>query len=108
VFTRIGHRTDVEGKFVMRLAFSIALAAAALLASVDARAQTYDPRFPVCLHVYSTGGHGGFDYFNCSVTSIPQCRATASGISASCDLNPYYAFDQPRPPVHRRSRKPVY
>jgi hypothetical protein len=92
----------------MRLAFSIALAAAALLVATDARAQRYDPRFPVCMHVFPGGGvGGGLDYFNCSFTSIPQCRATASGLPASCDLNPYYAFDQ-SPPVRRRHHRQVY
>ena len=89
----------------MRLALSIALASAALLAAVDARAQTYDPRFPVCMHIYTGGGRGGGgDYYDCSFTSIPQCHASASGRAASCDVNPYYAFDQP-PPVRRRHKR---
>lgn len=92
----------------MRLVFSTLLAAAALLAAADARAQTYDPRFPVCMHVYTGGGRGGGgDYYDCSFTSIPQCRATASGRAASCDVNPFYAFDQP-PPARRRHHKQVY
>ncbi|WP_158671968.1 DUF3551 domain-containing protein, partial [Bradyrhizobium guangdongense] len=37
--------------------------------------------------------------------SLPQCRATASGRSASCDLNPYYAFDQPPSQPRRRHKK---
>jgi hypothetical protein len=50
------------------------------------------------MHVY-TGGFrgGGSDWFDCSFTSLEQCRASASGRAASCDLNPYYAYDQPQP-----------
>lgn len=83
-------------------------AIASLFTAADAGAQTYDPRYPVCMHVYTPGGFGGGgggDYFDCSFTSLPQCRATASGRSASCDLNPYYAFDEPPPPPRKRHKK---
>ena len=66
--------------------------------SAPARAQTYDPRYPVCLEVY--GGRFGGNYIDCSYTSLPQCRATASGRAATCSVNPYFAG----PPV-RKSRK---
>jgi hypothetical protein len=33
----------------------------------------------------------GSDYFNCSFTSLAQCAASASGRSAQCDANPFYA-----------------
>ncbi|MBR0732589.1 DUF3551 domain-containing protein [Bradyrhizobium japonicum] len=90
----------------MRLPILTLTAIAALFASADADAQTYDPRYPVCMHVYTSGGRGGGgDYYDCSFTSIPQCRATASGRAASCDLNPYYAFDEPPPPPRRRQKK---
>jgi hypothetical protein len=84
--------------------FRIMLAIGALLAAAPAYAQTFDPRYPVCMHVY-TGGirGGGGDYYDCSFTSLPQCRATASGRAASCDLNPYYAFNEP-PPRRRHKR----
>jgi hypothetical protein len=53
-----------------------------------AAAQTYDPAYPVCLHVYERmGAH----YYNCSYTLLPQCNASASGRSATCVINPYYA-----------------
>jgi Protein of unknown function (DUF3551) len=92
----------------MRTPFLTLMAIAALQAAAPAQAQTYDPRFPVCMHIYTGGGRGGGgDYYDCSFTSIPQCRASASGRSASCDVNPYYAFNEP-PPVRRRHYKPVY
>ena len=71
----------------MRKALLTIIAIATLQAATAASAQRYDPRYPVCMHVY-TGGFrgGGSDWFDCSFTSLEQCRATASGLSASCDL----------------------
>jgi hypothetical protein len=89
----------------MRLPLLTIMAIAGLQTIAPASAQTYDPRFPVCLHVFTGGRGGGGDYFDCSFTSLPQCRATASGRSATCDLNPYFAFDQPPPPPRHRHRR---
>jgi len=52
-----------------------------------AAAQTYDPAYPVCMHVFTRG----FNYYDCSYTSLPQCNVSASGRAAQCDINPYYA-----------------
>jgi hypothetical protein len=64
------------------------LAIAVLLLTVatgPARAQMYDPAYPVCLQSYGlTSG------ISCRFTSMPQCRAVASGRSAQCIVNPYY------------------
>lgn len=94
----------------MRLPLLTLTALATLFVAADAGAQTYDPRYPVCMHRYTGGGGGGFGgggggYFDCSFTSLPQCRATASGLAASCDINPYYAFDEPSPPPRKRHKK---
>jgi hypothetical protein len=56
-------------------------------AAVPARAQTYDPNYPVCMQVYQRGG----GYIACGFTSMAQCQATASGRAAQCLVNPYYA-----------------
>ncbi|MFB6414799.1 MULTISPECIES: DUF3551 domain-containing protein [Bradyrhizobium] len=91
----------------MRLPILTLTATAALFVAAPANAQRYDPRYPVCMHVYTAGGGfggGGGDYFDCSFTSMPQCRATASGLAASCDVNPYYAPKEP--PPRRRHKKP--
>lgn len=72
------------------------------LAVTPSQAQTFDPRYPVCLHVYSGSSGGGGDWYDCSFTSLPQCRATASGQSATCDINPYYPVTAPPPPRPRR------
>lgn len=88
----------------MRLPLLTIIAIGTWLAATPAGAQTYDPRYPVCLHVYSGGVGGGGDWYECTFTSLPQCRATASGRAATCDLNPYYAFSEPPPPRRRYRR----
>jgi hypothetical protein len=60
--------------------------AAALTPSL-ARAQTYDPRYPVCLQVYGITGN----YIACGYTSMDQCRLSAQGRAAQCIVNPYFA-----------------
>jgi hypothetical protein len=64
----------------------------------SAAAQTYDPAYPVCLHVYRWGG-----YYDCSYTSLAQCNASASGRAAQCDINPYFAGG--RLPAGRQYRR---
>jgi len=59
----------------------------ALTISATARAQTFDPRYPVCQHNYRWGGE---DY-DCRFTSLGQCAASASGLPAQCVNNPYAA-----------------
>jgi hypothetical protein len=73
------------------LARSLALALLAIATvsiAGEARAQTYDPAYPVCLQVYQ-GGMTDY-YFECGYTSMPQCQASASGRAAQCVVNPYY------------------
>ncbi len=89
----------------MRCLFGLIVTLGALLAAAPSQAQTYDPNYPVCMHVYTGDiGGGGGHWYDCSFTSLPQCRATASGRAATCDLNPYYRAGEPQPrPRHRRS-----
>jgi len=87
----------------MRSSFGLMMVAGAVLAAAPSHAQTFDPRFPVCMHVYSGSSGGGGEWYDCSFTSLPQCRATATGRAATCDLNPYYPVNAPQP---RRTRKP--
>ena len=69
-----------------------------VLLAAPARAQTYDPRYPVCLQIYQ----GMVDYyFECGYTSMAQCAASASGRAAQCVVNPYYA----RPSAKRSKRQ---
>ena len=65
-----------------------------------AAAQTYDPAFPVCLHVYDRGAN----YYECRYTSLPQCNVSASGRAAQCVINPYFATAE-EPADYRRQRR---
>ena len=77
------------------------LVSATTLSVAPSHAQTYDPNYPVCLQVYAPRG----GYIDCSFTSLPQCRATASGRAAQCYANPYYTLaHKPRGPVFRQRR----
>ena len=66
---------------------------ATVLTATPTLAQTYDPKYPVCLQIYQ-----GFTdyYFECAYTSLPQCQMSASGRSAQCIVNPYYAGGKAR------------
>lgn len=79
----------------MRYSLGLIVTVAALLAAAPSHAQTFDPRYPVCMHVYSGANGGGGEWYDCSFMSLPQCRATASGRAAICDLNPYYPVNAP-------------
>ncbi|MCK1511078.1 DUF3551 domain-containing protein [Bradyrhizobium sp. 190] len=70
----------------MRILALAILAIGTISAAAPARAQTYGGGYPVCLHVY-----GPVTYYECRYTSIPQCNASASGRSAQCVVNPYFA-----------------
>jgi uncharacterized protein DUF3551 len=78
----------------------VALAIFAITAAAaPAQAQTYDPNYPVCLHVY-----GKITYYECRYTSLPQCNMSASGRSAQCVVNPYYAHASQEPSGRRYKR----
>jgi hypothetical protein len=83
----------------MRILALAILTMAAAAAAPPARAQTYDPAYPVCLQV-NTGVNDY--YFECSYTSMAQCQMSASGRSAYCLVNPYYAGRKKAPPKPRR------
>ena len=74
------------------------LAMGIVLTAGHAQAQTYDPAYPVCLHVVS---FGITPYYRCSFTTMDQCRASANG--QMCSLNPYYAGATA--PVRRNNRR---
>ena len=83
----------------MRIPILAIIAAGTVLAAAPARAQTYDPAFPVCLQVYQSMVDY---YFDCSYRTMAQCQASASGRAAQCVVNPYPA--QPAGPANRRKR----
>ena len=69
----------------MRVSLWAMLALAAGLMATPARAQTYDPKYPVCLQAYGIDG----DYIECAYTTLSQCAMSASGRAAQCIVNPY-------------------
>jgi len=87
----------------MRIPALAMIATAMLVVAAPARAQTYAPDYPVCLHVYGRGS-----YIDCGYTSIPQCQATAQGRSAQCEINPYFALHDPAEPVHGRHHRRIH
>ena len=82
------------------LPWMILLGMGTILAAVPARAQTYDPRYPVCMQVYSRDG----SFIGCGYTSLAQCAATASGRAAQCFANPYFAHAHKKTPRRAHSR----
>jgi hypothetical protein len=85
----------------MRMLALAILTIAAASAAPPARAQTYDPAYPVCLQIYQ----GLTDYyFECAYTSLAQCNMSASGRAAQCMINPYYAGRKTAPPGQRYRR----
>jgi hypothetical protein len=85
-------------EFQMRILALAIPVIATLATAAPASAQTYAPGYPVCMEVW-----GPLNYYDCSFTSLPQCNLSASGRSAACMLNPYYAYaERPGPYRHRR------
>ena len=84
----------------MRILTLAVLAIAAVSTMPSAGAQTYDPKYPVCLQIYQ--GYTDY-YFECGYTSLAQCNMSASGRAAQCVVNPYYAG--PKRPPGRRDRR---
>jgi Protein of unknown function (DUF3551) len=87
----------------MRAMISAMLVLGAITAAAPARAQTYAPGYPVCLHVY-----GIVTYWECLYTSMAQCNATASGRAAQCAPNPYLAYASAPPARTPKRVRPVY
>ncbi|WP_136624308.1 DUF3551 domain-containing protein [Bradyrhizobium centrolobii] len=72
----------------VRILHWIIVSGAAIFVITPAAAQTYDPRYPVCLQRWEWGGS---TYFECSYTSWDQCRRATSGLPAMCLDNPYWS-----------------
>src|SRR3981189_1456190 len=89
----------ISKEALMRIPALAILTIATVLTAAPVRAQTYDPAYPVCLHVY-----GRATYYECRYTSLPQCNASASGRAAQCVLNPYFANAQ-GPAAYGRPRR---
>jgi ABC-type sugar transport system substrate-binding protein len=73
----------------MRLPALTVLALAASAAAGPAAAQTYDPHYAFCMHVY-----GDPAYFECYYMTMAACAEAVSGRSGQCVVNPF--FDRSR------------
>ena len=87
----------------MRIPALAILTIATVLTAAPARAQTYDPAYPVCLHVYGRGAN----YYDCRYNSFSQCNGSASGRAAQCVINPYFA-SAPAPARRNRASTKAY
>ena len=86
----------------MRILVLAVLAMAAVSAAPTAQAQTYDPKYPVCLQIFVRYNDS---YFECGYTTMDQCRMSASGRSAMCVENPYYVGRKTSPRRDRREQR---
>ena len=75
---------------------------AAMMSTSPASAQMYDPRYPICMHVY---GEQIGERMDCTFNSLDQCRATASGLPATCLINPYHADARTGTPPRRYGKR---
>ena len=73
------------------------LAAGMITAAASAPAQAREYRF--CVQSPETGIPG-----DCSYDTYAQCRASASGRFADCNINPRYMYFGSERPRHRRHR----
>jgi len=71
----------------MRILVLITLTIAVMFSSSPARAQNYDPRYPICMQVIETfGGQRN----ECAYYTLEQCAQRAAGLAAICIVNPFY------------------
>jgi hypothetical protein len=87
-------------EILMRIPALAILTAATILTATPIMAQTYDPKYPVCLQIYQRMADF---YLECVYTSLAQCNMSASGRAAQCIVNPYYAGAKTSP--GRRDRR---
>ena len=71
----------------MRILALAILATGMVSAAGPARAQTYDPAFPVCMYVITNQAQ----YQDCRFFTLAQCAMSAAGRAAQCNVNPFYA-----------------
>jgi hypothetical protein len=88
----------------LRIPVLAILTMATVLTAAPARAQTYNPAYPVCLQTYGRDGN----YIECGYTSLAQCAQSASGRAAQCITNPYFASARVPAGAHYRRHRGVY
>jgi hypothetical protein len=95
----------IPWEILVRIPALAILAMATVLTATPTLAQTYDPKYPVCLQIYQ-----GFTdyYFECAYTSLAQCNMSASGRAAQCVINPYFAGAKASPGRRDRQHRRVH
>jgi hypothetical protein len=88
----------------MRILALAILTIGVVSASGPARAQTFDPAYPVCMHVVDWGTV----YEDCRYVTLAQCAMSAAGRAAQCNINPYYAGATASPGRHDGRHRRVY
>ena len=89
----------------MRILVLMILVMGMVSAAGQARAQTYDPNSPVCMHVVTAGG-GTYD--DCTYFTLAQCAMSAAGRGAQCNINPYDAGAMASPELNNRRHRRGY
>ena len=87
----------------MRIPVLAILTVGMISATGQARAQTYDPSVPVCMHVVLWGGQ----WEDCSYQTMAQCAGSASGRGGVCGPNPFYAGPKASPAPRDRPLRRV-
>jgi hypothetical protein len=95
---------SIPREVLMRMLALAILAMGMVSAAVPAQAQTYDSDYPVCMHVVGIG----LNFQDCSYFTIDQCKASASGRAAQCNINPFYAGAAASPGRYDRRHGRVY
>jgi hypothetical protein len=79
-------------EILMRVLALAILTIVAVSANSSARAQTYNPRYPVCMKVIEMFGG---ERYECLFYSLEQCAQSAFGLAATCVVNPYFGGARP-------------
>jgi len=92
--------TTIPREILMRIPALAILITVTVLTPAPTLAQTYSSDYPVCMQAYRWGGSD----IECSYASLAQCAMSASGLSAQCTINPYFAGSQARRESRRHRR----
>ena len=96
---------SISREILMRILALATLTIATVLTATPTLAQTYDPKYPVCLQIYQSWRDY---YFECTYTTLAQCNMSASGRAAQCIVNPYYAGAKASPGRRDRRHRRIY
>ena len=71
----------------MRVLLLAMVMIAAISAASSARAQNYNPRYPVCMRIVDVFGG---ERNECIYDSLQDCQQRAAGLGGMCIVNPFY------------------